>query len=168
LIIRPSTVSRSRFFLPRDEWNKLTYEQKDRLISKHRQERITDDDVRMKKCASNYLMEHDLEELTPGDDDESLSIRPPHQESDSYQIYIDYLNVSFKDIDIIDHLDDNNGVKKPPAKIHERTKSKQERNERLIADKHGDHEGLSIGNNINPQGDNAFMTFDMHRFVGDT
>jgi hypothetical protein len=27
-------------FLPRDEWNKLTQEQKDRLITKRRQERM--------------------------------------------------------------------------------------------------------------------------------
>jgi hypothetical protein len=74
----------------------------------------------------------------------------------------------FKDIDMICHLDDNNRVGKPPDKIHERTKSKQERNERLIAGKHGSHEGLSIGNNSDPQGVIAFMTGDMHRFVGDT
>jgi hypothetical protein len=38
----------------------------------------------------------------------------------------------------------------------------------LIAGKHGAQEGLSIGNNSDPQGDIAFMTFKMHRFVGDT
>jgi hypothetical protein len=64
----------------------------------------------MKKGASKYEMEHDLKELTPGDDDESLSIRPPHGEYDAYQIDIDYSNILFKDIDIIRHLDDNNGV----------------------------------------------------------
>jgi hypothetical protein len=122
----------------------------------------------MNKGASKYLMEHDLEELTSGDDDESLSIRPQHGEYDAYQIDIDYSNISFKDIDMIGHLDDNNGVRKPPDKIHERTKSKQERSERFIAGKHGDHEGHSVGNNSDPQGDNAFMTFNMHRFVGDT
>jgi hypothetical protein len=68
---------------------------------------------------------------------------------------------------MICHLDDNNGVRKPPDKIHERTKSKQERHERLIAGMHGSHEGLSIGNNSDPQGVTAFMTLDMHRFVGD-
>jgi hypothetical protein len=94
----------------------------------------------MKKGASKHVMEHDLEELTPVDDDESLSIRPPHGEYNAYQIDIDYLNVSFKDIDMIGRLDDNNGVRKPPDKIHERTKSKQECNERLIAGKHGDHD----------------------------
>jgi hypothetical protein len=51
---------------------------------------------------------------------------------------------------MIGHLDDNKGVRKPPDKIHERNKSKQERNERLIAGKHGDHERLSIGNNSDP------------------
>jgi hypothetical protein len=162
-----NSISKS-IYLPRDEWNKLNYEQKDRLIDKRRQERITGDDVSMKKSASKYVMEHDLEELTPGDDDESLRIRPPHGEYDAYQIYIDYSNVLFKDIDMIGHLDDNNGVRKPPDKIHERTKSKQERNERLIAGNHGDHDGLSIGNNSDPQGDIAFMTFDMHSFVVDT
>jgi hypothetical protein len=101
-------------FLPRDEWNKLTYEQKDRVIAKRHQERITGDNVSMNKGASKYVMEHDLEELTPGDDDESLSIRPPHRESDAYQIYIDHSRVSFEDIDLIGHLDDNNGVRKPP------------------------------------------------------
>jgi hypothetical protein len=155
-------------FLPRDEWKKLTHKQKDRLIAKRRQERITGEDVSIKKGASRYVMEHDLEELTPGDDDESLSIRPPHGEYDAYQIDINYSNVSFKDIDMIGHLDDNNGVGKPPDKIHERTKSKQERNERLIAGKHGDHKGLHFGNNSDPQGDNAFMAYDKHRFVGDT
>jgi hypothetical protein len=82
----------------------------------------------MNKGASKYVMEHDLEELTPGDDDESLSIRHPHQKYDAYQIDIDCSNVSFKDIDMIGHLDDNNGVKKRPDTIHERFKSKQERN----------------------------------------
>jgi hypothetical protein len=69
---------------------------------------------------------------------------------------------------MIGHLDDNNRVRKPPNKIHERTKSKQERNERLIAGKYAYHEGLGISNNSDPQGDIAFMTFDMYRFVGDT
>jgi hypothetical protein len=69
---------------------------------------------------------------------------------------------------MIRHLDDNNGVRKPPAKIHERTKSKQECRELLIAGKHGDHEGLSFGNESDPQGDIAFMTSDMHHFVCDT
>jgi hypothetical protein len=68
---------------------------------------------------------------------------------------------------MIGHLDDNDGVRKPPDKIHELTKSKQERNEK-IAGKHGAHEGLGIGNNSDPQGDIAFMTFDIHRFVVDT
>jgi hypothetical protein len=70
----------------------LTYEQKDRLIAKSRQERITGEDVSMKKGASKYVMENDLEESTQGDDDESLSIRPPHGEHDAYQIDIDYSN----------------------------------------------------------------------------
>jgi hypothetical protein len=69
---------------------------------------------------------------------------------------------------MICHLDDNNGISKPPDKIHERTKSKKERNEQLIADKHGAHEGIGIGDKIDPQGDIAFMTFDMHRFIVDT
>jgi hypothetical protein len=38
----------------------------------------------------------------------------------------------------------------------------------LIAGKHGDHEGLDIGHNNDPQGDISFMTFDMHHLVGDT
>jgi hypothetical protein len=113
-------ISKS-IYLPRDEWNKLTYEQKDRLIAKRRQERVTGDNVRLKKGASKYVMEHDFEELTPGADDESLSIRPPHGEYDAYKIYIDYSNVSFKDIDMIGRFDDNNGVRKPADKIHERT-----------------------------------------------
>jgi hypothetical protein len=83
----------------------------------------------MKKGASKYLIEHHLEESMPGDDYESLSICTPHGEYDAYQIDIDYSNVSFKDIDMIGHLDDKNGVRKLPDKIHERTKSKQERNE---------------------------------------
>jgi hypothetical protein len=37
----------------------------------------------------------------------------------------------------------------------------------LISDKHGAHEGIRIGDNIDPQGDIALMTFDMHRFVVD-
>jgi hypothetical protein len=74
-----NSISKS-IYLPRDEWNKLPYEQKDRLIAKRRQERITGKDISMKKGASKYVMEHDLEELTPGDDDESLSISPPHGE----------------------------------------------------------------------------------------
>jgi hypothetical protein len=69
---------------------------------------------------------------------------------------------------MISHLDDNNRIGKPPDKIHERTKSKQDRNERLIAGKHGDHKGLGIGNKSDPQGDTAFMTFDMHLFVVET
>jgi hypothetical protein len=93
--------------------------------------------------------------LTPGDDDESLSIRPPHGEYDVYQIDIDYSNFLFKDIDMIDHFDDNNGVRKPPDKINERTKSKQECHERLIAGKYGDHDGLGIGHNSDTQGDIA-------------
>jgi hypothetical protein len=87
---------------------------------------------------------------------------------DGSQIYIDYSIFLFKDIDMICHVDDNNGVGKPPDKLHECIKSKQERNERLIVDKHGAHEGIDIGNNIDLQGDIAFMTFDMHRFVVDT
>jgi hypothetical protein len=66
------------------------------------------------------------------------------------------------------HLDDNNDVGKTPDKLHERTKSKQELNERFIADKHGAHEGIGIGNNSDPQGNIAFMTLDMHRFIVDT
>jgi hypothetical protein len=38
----------------------------------------------------------------------------------------------------------------------------------LIAGKHGDHKSIGIGNNSDPQSAIAFMTFDMHRFVGDT
>jgi hypothetical protein len=41
-------------------------------------ERITGEDVSMKKGASKYVMERDLEESTPGDEYESLNIRPPH------------------------------------------------------------------------------------------
>jgi hypothetical protein len=67
-------------YLPRDEWNKLTYKQKDKFIAKHHQERITGEDVSMKKGTSRYVTKHELEELTPGVDDESLSIRPPHGE----------------------------------------------------------------------------------------
>jgi hypothetical protein len=37
----------------------------------------------------------------------------------------------------------------------------------LIAGKHGDNKGLGIDNNSDPQGDIAFMNFDMQRFVGD-
>jgi hypothetical protein len=122
-----NSISKSTF-LPRDEWNKLSYEQKNRLIAKRRQERITGEDVSMKKGASKYVMEHDIKESTPGDDDKSLSIRPPHQEYDAYQIDIDYSNALFKDIDMICHLDDNNRVGKPPDKIHECTKSKQDCN----------------------------------------
>jgi hypothetical protein len=113
----------------------------------------------MKKGASKYVMEHDLEELRQGDNDESLSIRPPQGEYDTYQIDIDYSNVSFKDIDMIGHLDDNNGVRKPPDKIYERTKSKKERNKRLIAGKNVDHERLSFGNNRDPQGRYCFHDF---------
>jgi hypothetical protein len=65
-------------------------------------------------------------------------------------------------------LDDNNSIGKPPDMLHERTKAKQERNERMIAGKHNAHEGIGIGDNIDPQGDIAFMTFGMHRFIGDT
>jgi hypothetical protein len=126
-----NSISKSTF-LPRDKWNKLTHEQKDRLIAKRHQERITGEDVSMKMGASKYVMEHNLEESMSGDDYESLSICPPHGEYGAYQIDIDYSNVLFKDVDMIGHLDDNNGVRKPPDKIHERTKSKQERNERLI------------------------------------
>jgi hypothetical protein len=142
--------------------------QKDRLIAKRRQERITGEDISMKKGALKYVMDHDLEESMPGDDDESLSIRHPHRDYDAYQIDIDYLNVSLKYIDMIGHFDDSNGVCKPPDKIHERTKAKQERNERLIADKHGDHEGLGIGSNSDPQSVFSFMTLDKHLFFVDT
>jgi hypothetical protein len=74
-------ISKSTF-LPRDEWNNLTHEQKDRLFAKRCQERITGEDVSMKKGASKYLMEHDLQESMPVDDYESLSIHPPHGEYD--------------------------------------------------------------------------------------
>jgi hypothetical protein len=131
-------------------------------------ERITGVDVSMKKGASKYVLEHDLEESTPGDDYESHNIRPPRGEYDSYQIDINYSNVLFKDIEMICDLDDIISIGKPPDKLHERTKSKQERNERLISDKHSAHEGIGIGDNIDRQGDIAFMTFDMHRFVVDT
>jgi hypothetical protein len=40
----------------------------------------------MKKGASKYVMENDLEELTPGDDDESHSISPPHGEGSTTHI----------------------------------------------------------------------------------
>jgi hypothetical protein len=106
--------------------------------------------------------------LTSGDDYESLSIRPPYGEYDAYTIYIDHSNVSLEYIDMIGLLDDNNGVRKPPDKIDELTKSIQERHERLIAGKHGDHERLDIGHNSDPEGDIAFMIFNMHRFIGDT
>jgi hypothetical protein len=111
-------------------------------------ERIAGEYVTMKKGASKYVMEHDLEESLPGDDYESLSICPPHVEYDAYPIDVDYSNVSFKYINMIGHFDDKNGVNKPPDKIHERTKSKQECNERLIAGKHGDREVLGIGVNL--------------------
>jgi hypothetical protein len=35
-----NSISKS-IYLPRDEWNKLTYEQKHRLIAKRRQEPVT-------------------------------------------------------------------------------------------------------------------------------
>jgi hypothetical protein len=50
-----NSISKSTF-LPRDEWNKLAYEQKDRLIAKRGLERITGDDVSMTKGASKYVM----------------------------------------------------------------------------------------------------------------
>jgi hypothetical protein len=71
-------------------------------------EHITGEDVSMKKGAPKYVMEHDLEESTPGGDYESLNICPPHGEYNAYQIDIDYSNDLFKDIDMICHLDDNN------------------------------------------------------------
>jgi hypothetical protein len=77
-------------------------------------ERIAGEDVTMKKGASKYVMEHDLEELASGDSYESLSICPPHREYVTYQIDIDYSNVSFKDIDMIGNLDDRNGVRNLP------------------------------------------------------
>jgi hypothetical protein len=55
-----NSISKS-IYCPRDEWNKLTYKQKDTLIAKRRQERITGDDVSMNKGASKYVMEHDHE-----------------------------------------------------------------------------------------------------------
>jgi hypothetical protein len=55
-------------------------------------ERITDEDVSMKKGASKYVLEHDLKESTPRDVYESLNIRPLYGEYDSYQIDIDYSN----------------------------------------------------------------------------
>jgi hypothetical protein len=70
----------------------------------------------MKNGASKYVMEHVLEESMPGDDYESRNIRPLHEEYDAYQIDIDYSNVLFKNIDMIGHLDDNNGVKKAARK----------------------------------------------------
>jgi hypothetical protein len=167
-VINDDTFVAKRIILPRDKWNKLTHEQKDRLIAKRHQECITGEDISMKKGASKYVMEHDLEESMPDDDYESFIICPPHGEYDAYQIDIDYSNVSFKDIDMIGHLADSNGGRKPLDKIHERTKAKQERNEQLIADKHGYHEGLGIGNNSDPQSDFALLNFDKHRFVGDT
>jgi hypothetical protein len=60
-------------------------------------ERITGEDVNMKKSASNYVMEHDLEEPTPGGDYESLSICPPHGENDAYLFH--YSNVLLIDMD---------------------------------------------------------------------
>jgi hypothetical protein len=54
-----NSISKS-IYLPRDEWNKLTYEQKDRLIAKRRQDHITSDDVSLKMGSSKYVMEHDL------------------------------------------------------------------------------------------------------------
>jgi hypothetical protein len=45
-------------------------------------ERITGEDVSMKKGASKYVLEHNLVESMPGDDYESLNIRPPHGEYD--------------------------------------------------------------------------------------
>jgi hypothetical protein len=87
-----NNISKSTF-LPRDEWNKFTF--CFRLIAKRRQERVTGEVVSMKKGASKYVMEHDLEESTPGNEYESLNIRPPHGEYDAYQIDIDYSNVLF-------------------------------------------------------------------------
>jgi hypothetical protein len=43
-------------------------------------ERITGEDVSMKKDASKNVLEHDLEESMPGDDYESCNIRPLHRE----------------------------------------------------------------------------------------
>jgi hypothetical protein len=83
-----NSISKSTFIL-RDEWKKLTHEQKDRLIAKLCQEHITGEDIIMKKGPSKYVIEHDLEESTPGDDYESRNIRPPHGEYDQYQIDID-------------------------------------------------------------------------------
>jgi hypothetical protein len=37
----------------------------------------------------------------------------------------------------------------------------------LNAGKHGDHEGLGIGNNSDPQSNTASLTFEMHLFVVD-
>jgi hypothetical protein len=107
----------------------------------------------VKRDKAHYENLKDDKESMPGDDYESVSICPPRGEDDTYHIDIDYSNVLFKDIDMIGHLDDKNGGREPPDKIHERTKSKQERNERLIAGKHGDHKGLGIGNYSDPQGD---------------
>jgi hypothetical protein len=51
-------------------------------------ERITGEDFSMKKDASKYVMEHNLEESTPGDEYESLDIRPPHVRiSDRYRLF---------------------------------------------------------------------------------
>jgi hypothetical protein len=68
-------------------------------------ERITGEDVSIKRGALKNVTEYDLEESMSGGDYESLSICPPHGDYDAYQIDIDYSNVLFKDIDMICNLD---------------------------------------------------------------
>ena len=99
--------------------------------------RSTGEDILMKLQPSKCVVDNDLQETTPIDAPASDYSRNPNGEYDPDYEEIDILNVLIDEIDPIRHLDKNNGGGKPPYKLSERNKSKQECKERKIADSFG-------------------------------
>ena len=137
------------------------------------------EDVLM-KMDSKYLAQKNLEESTASVDSHRTFIRNSNGEHDPYRKECNISNVSVSEIDTVCHMDDRNVDRKPPDKLRERNRSKQEQEERFIADSYDVHGSTGTGSNGYTEVDVdltlcekqtfcdiVLMSWDMHPFRDD-
>ena len=123
------------------------------------------EDVLVKIGPPKHPAQKHLEEAIASDDSYCPSIGNPNGEYDPYREDLCISKVLVDEVDKIRHLDETKGVGKPPYKLRERNRSKQEHKERFIADSFDVHDSNGHGSNGDTQVDFALMSFDMHHLV---
>ncbi|MFA9289533.1 MAG: hypothetical protein ACEQSA_06695 [Weeksellaceae bacterium] len=137
-------------------------------------------DALMKIDSLKYLTQKNLEEATASDDSYRTFIRNSNWEYNPYREECNISNVFVNEIDTVCHLDDRNVDCKPPDKLRERNRSKQEQEERFIADSFDVHGSTDTGSNGYTEVDVdltlcekqtfcdiVLMSWDMHPFRDD-